>query len=493
MLWSAIIAFKKIGFLKPLHMLYLYQGFHKHGQNLLAILYYTQKAYPHKIALQTSNRSWTFEKLYIDTQGLQVVFRHQLGISPSAHVVCISANHPYFIMSIIALSSLGIHVTLLNADMSAEQLNKMIDSLQADYILTDKDFIQHHQLIDIHSLSQKMNTVDPGHSSIFKHSSGQLSVMTGGSSGLSKIAQRQPDIKTFIQPFIALIHTVQLERYSSLLLSIPIYHGFGLAATIMCLVLGKSLHLFDKNSKWTLQSYIHQHHIDAIVLVPTILHKLIEGDKKNISLKCIITGGAAISASLVQKTLDTFGAILYNMYGTSETGVNTIATPEDLKRYPDTIGRMLPGIKYRLSTVDRNRHILEIKSPWRMLNHEPWISTKDVVELNAQGYFFIKGRADDMIISGGENIFPEEVKNICLQHPEIQDIALIPIDNELYGQRIQAFVVTNLSEQVLRQWLTEHLARFQMPQSIIILKELPYYSNGKLNKQVLMNYSAQQS
>jgi acyl-CoA synthetase (AMP-forming)/AMP-acid ligase II len=188
--------------------------------------------------------------------------------------------------------------------------------------------------------------------------------------------------------------------------------------------------------------------------------------------------------------------VLYNLYGTSEAGLCTIATPQDLTRYPHTIGRKIWGS--RLKIINERLEEAEdgqvgqfcFRNRWSMrTGGRSWIETGDLGYRNEKGYYFLSGRTDSMIVSAGENVYPLEVEQVLLGHPQVEDAAVIGIPDEDFGQRLKAFILpaphAEIAEEELLEWLRPRLARYQMPKEISVVNHLPYTSLGKLNKKEL--------
>ncbi|MGO2562111.1 class I adenylate-forming enzyme family protein, partial [Psychrobacter sp.] len=234
------------------------------------------------------------------------------------------------------------------------------------------------------------------------------------------------------------------------------------------------------------------------------------------SVKRIISGGAKLDANLATQTLAHTGDTLFNLYGTSESGFGVMATPADLHRYPDSVGKTIKGVRLKVLPIEANSStanqtrsaddaigVLSLGTAWSMDNNAithtaenisetNYISTGDLVSCNVEGYLFLKGRADDMIVSGGENVYPLDIENALRQHTHIGQVAVIAIDHNEFGKRLVAFVglvdsnvFSRNSESItalqLMQWLKPKLARYQMPQQIVLMDELPITKTGKVS------------
>lgn len=242
-------------------------------------------------------------------------------------------------------------------------------------------------------------------------------------------------------------------------------------------------------------SLIAQNRIEVVTLVPLMLQRMLKLDPGSLSpLRCIITGGALLSPALARETLKRLGPKLFNSYGTSEAGFCVMGTPEVLRRKPESIGRPVEGVRAHIVTEsnqvvgDRITGRLCIRSAWAT-SRKGWIETGDPAYRDPEGDLFLCGRVDDMIVSGGENVYPIELENILVQHPHVDSVAVVGIADPEFGQRLKAVVVkrrdATLDPVMLLDWLKPRVARYQTPAVIEFRDELPYTALGKLDKKSL--------
>ena len=211
----------------------------------------------------------------------------------------------------------------------------------------------------------------------------------------------------------------------------------------------------------------------------------------------MISGGAALPAPLAVETRRRLGDVLFNLYGTSEAGVAIFASPADLAAAPDTIGRPIWGVRVTIRDdagavlPDGQLGRLCVESSAAALSKARWIETGDVGLRDASGRIFVRGRIDDMIVSGGENVAPWEVETVLLTHPQVREAAAVGVPDPDFGQRLVAFVSlkpgSTLTPDALAAWLAERVARYQRPRSIEFLDELPLTAIGKVNKRALVS------
>jgi len=331
-----------------------------------------------------------------------------------------------------------------------------------------------------------------------RHKSGKIVVLTGGTTGEFKSASRKPSLINFINPFFALLTDINIDRYHSIYISTPIYHGFGLASLIVSTLLGSEQFIIRKYKTEEACKLIRENKIEAVILVPLMLQRMLKHDKNALdSLKSILSGGAPLESNLVRYTLQQLGDVLYNLYGTSEAGFSILAKPKDLRIYPTTIGKPIRGVSIRI--VNKNQQeakqgtvgMICIKSNWVMdSKSNRWVPTGDLGYIEKDGFVFLRGRSDSMIISGGENVYPEELEEVLMQNELIESCAVIGISDVEFGQRLKAFVVlkekSDLTEDKILKWLLDKVARYQIPAQIRIIDLLPMSSTGKIDKKQLL-------
>jgi len=221
----------------------------------------------------------------------------------------------------------------------------------------------------------------------------------------------------------------------------------------------------------------------------------------------IAVSGSALPGELATRAMDVFGDVVYNLYGSTEVAWATIATPADLRAAPGTAGRPPLGTVVKL--LDGDGHEVEPGEGGRIFVANELVfegytgggskeivgglmSTGDVGHFDAGGRLFVDGRDDEMIVSGGENVFPREVEDLLADHSEIEEAAVIGVDDDEWGQRLKAFVVprngTQLSEETVKDYVKENLARYKVPREVVFLEELPRNATGKVLKRELQEH-----
>jgi fatty-acyl-CoA synthase len=228
------------------------------------------------------------------------------------------------------------------------------------------------------------------------------------------------------------------------------------------------------------------------------------------SLRIVFASGSALPGELAERWMNAFGDNLYNLYGSTEVAWATIATPEDLRAAPGTAGKPPKGTILKI--VDKHGNEVPQGETGRIFvgselvfegytgggsketSAEGLMSTGDMGHIDEGGRLFIDSREDDMIVSGGENVYPGEVEELLSKHPKISDAAVVGVEDADFGQRLKAFVVTSggaeLSEDEVKNYVKEHLARYKVPRDVEFLDELPRNATGKVLKRELQEKDA---
>jgi len=489
---TRLLTFKGIG--------YLLMSIGAVGMNLMALLYVRQKLSPTQIAINEDDNCITYQTLYTQSQHLAKQLAAHCHIQPRQKIAIMASNHTIMVQTLFAVSRLGADIYLLNTELSASQLQNIHGMVKFNWIIHDPQITtlatvkslptNHPEQVSIYSLLN--DAILPNSSKLNVTHFTKLTVLTSGTTGRFKMAGRNSKAQNFISPFYQLLMKLNLSQYSKIYIATPIYHGFGIATLCMSVLLGATMFICQRFETAKVCQLIDKHQIEVVTLVPLMLNRMLNYSATQLySLRCIITGGAPITAILVKRTLNQLGKVLFNLYGTSEAGLSMIATPDDLMIHPTTIGKPLKGLSAKLMENDKLDAIkgeLYIQCAWSTQGNN-WIATGDIAQKDSEGYYYLNGRVDDMIVSGGENVYPFELEQCLLSHPNINDTAVIGIEDDEFGQRLVAFVVlttnTQQTESTIKDWLKSQIARYQMPKKIILLDELPMTHIGKVDRKAL--------
>ena len=311
-------------------------------------------------------------------------------------------------------------------------------------------------------------------------------------------------------PAAALFSKIPLKAFETTVIAAPMFHSWGLAHFNLALPLGSTLVLHRRfDPEQTLRA-VAQHRASTLVVVPVMLQRIMDLGEETIArydvrgLRVIALSGSALPGDPATRAIDAFGEVVYNLYGSTEVAWATIATPEDLRAAPGTAGKPPLGTIVKLLD-DEGREVrpgdagrIFVANEMTFEGYtdgankeivEGLMSTGDVGRFDEQGRLFVDGRDDEMIVSGGENVFPREVEDLLADHPDIEEAAVVGVADEDFGQRLGAFVVVRpgaeLSEQAVQAYVKENLARFKVPREVVFLEGLPRNETGKVLKRVL--------
>ncbi len=292
----------------------------------------------------------------------------------------------------------------------------------------------------------------------------------------------------------------------------PIFHGTGLATYLVGAALGNKVVTTRRFKPERTLQLIADHEADMLVAVPTMLHRMVElapdviAKYDTSSLKVIAIAGSALTPELSNRVQDTFGDVLYNIYASTECGFATIATPDELRSAPGTAGRSPVGSEVvlfdehdrRIDGANKRGRIF-VRSAARFEGYtdgrnkqiiDGYMSSGDMGHFDENGLLFVDGRDDDMIVSGGENVFPQEVENLLVERDDVSDAAVVGVDDVEFGKRLRAFVVLKPGAQQnaeqIKLYVKDNLARHKVPRDVVFIDELPRNATGKLLRRALV-------
>lgn len=467
--------------------------------------------HPNRRALVDEEGALTFRQLDERSNALARAWQAQ-GIGPGTTVGLLCRDGRLFFDASTAVQKLGANLVYLNAAFSPPQVAGVVEDERVDLLVHDDALAgavveAKPRLLageaDVRAAVQgDPRDLDP------PASAGRIVVLTSGTTGRPKGAVRKGNRDPF--EAAALLASLPVMANETTVVAAPLFHGFGLFGANLALVLNSTVVVRPRFDPETALADIAANRAAVMVVVPVMLQRLLALPDRVIdrhdlsSLRVVLCGGAALSGALANAFMDRFGDILYNVYGSTESGFATVAAPRDLRRAPGTAGRASPGVVVRI--VDEQgvpvpagvRGRVLVGSGLRMDGYtggggkeaiDGLVVTGDVGRLDRWGRLFIDGRDDDMIVSGGENVFPAEVENVLATHPAVESAAVIGIEDAEFGQRLKAFVVpargSTPTQDQLKAFVHDQLARFKTPREIVFLEALPRTATGKVLKREL--------
>ena len=479
--------------------------------------------YPDRLAISDERGAVTFAEVEARTNALARAFA-AAGIGEQDGVAIMCRNHRGFIEATVACSKLGASALYLNTAFAGPQITDVLAREQAVAVVYDQEFAQ---LVAPGAASRKRFVAwsepgerpeDPTLEELIAGQAtsslsppverGRVVILTSGTTGTPKGATRkQPDS---LEPTAALFSKIPLHARETTVIAAPMFHSWGFAHFTLALPLASTLVLRRKFDPEETLRAAAQMRASTLALVPVMLQRIVDLGPETIgrydlsALRILALSGSALPGELAVRAMDTFGDVLYNLYGSTEVAWATIATPADLRAAPGTAGRPPLGTVVKL--LDEHGHEVPRGASGRIfvaneLMFEGYtggggkemidglMSTGDVGHLDEAGRLFVDGRDDEMIVSGGENVFPREVEDLLSDHEEIEEAAVVGVPDEEFGQRLKAFVVsrhdTGLDEEAVKAYVKQNLARYKVPREVVFLAQLPRNATGKILKREL--------
>jgi acyl-CoA synthetase (AMP-forming)/AMP-acid ligase II len=425
----------------------------------------------------------------------------ELGVSGGDSVALLCRNHRYFLDASTALSKLGADILYLNTAFSAPQLGEVCKREKPAAIIYDDEFTE---LVDKSGVDVPRviawydgETEDVPHvedlikrGSTRKHPVPEHTtrpvILTSGTTGTPKGAPRG---ESGLDGAVALLSKMPFKTGGTTYIVAPLFHTWGWAHLNLAMLLGSKIVLRRKFDPADCLETIQKYDVDALIVIPVMLQRIMKlredersGDFSK--LRVVAASGSALPGDLATEWMDAFGENLYNTYGSTEVAWATIAQPEDMREAPGTAGKAPYNTEVRIYD-EKGNPVADGESGRIFVGNtmlfggytgdedegkemvDGLMSSGDVGRLDEEGRLFVEGRDDEMIVSGGENVFPKEVEDCLSRHQNVQDVAAIGVDDDDYGKRLRAFVVKDgdVDEDTLKAHVKENLARVRSSSS----------------------------
>jgi acyl-CoA synthetase (AMP-forming)/AMP-acid ligase II len=466
----------------------------------------------------------TWRELDDESDALAAALQALSGGSPQV-VGIMARNHRGFVESLIAANRIGADVLLLNTSFAGPALAEVVAREEVDAVIYDEEFAP--------SIAQAVKdrpqaarivawTDDPGahdntvaglvdghlgqHPSPAARTS-KMILLTSGTTGSPKGAKHSGGGPEALK---SILDRTPWRAEETVVIVAPMFHawGFGqlgIAGLMACTIVTRRK--FDPEATLAL---VDEHRATGLSVVPVMFDRIVDLPDNVLSrysgrsLRFAAASGSRMRPDVVIAFMDRFGDVIYNNYNATEAGMIATATPSDLRAAPDTAGRPADGTEIRI--LDSDFHALPtgetgtiyVRSTAQFDGytsgatkdfHDDYMSSGDVGYLDAAGRLFVVGRDDEMIVSGGENVYPIEVEKTLAAHSEVTEAAVLGVDDEQYGQRLAAFVVlaadASATPDDLKAHVRENLANYKVPRTITVLDELPRGSTGKIVRREL--------
>jgi acyl-CoA synthetase (AMP-forming)/AMP-acid ligase II len=473
---------------------------------------------PDRVGLIDERGSLTFGEMHRRTNALaRALAERGVGEGDSVAVMC--RNHRGFVDACVATAKLGADILLLNTAFAGPQLVDVLDREGPTVVIHDEEFTGLLSGATIETRVLGWVDDDSGEDSleslIPSYDDGELDpperharivILTSGTTGTPKGAPRS---EAGIGAAVSLLSRLPLKYGWRTHIAAPLFHTWGFAHLALSMLLGSTVVLRRKFDPEGCLKAVTDEECDSLVVIPVMLQRILTLPRETLdryplpTLKATAASGSSLAGDLALEWMDTFGDNLYNIYGSTEVAYASIATPQDLRAAPTSAGK--PPWATVVKVLDERGHEVPQGAPGRIFVGNAMLfegytggETKEIVDglmssgdvgrFDENGRLYVEGRDDEMIISGGENVFPKEIEDCLSRHEGVVEVAAIGVDDDQFGTRLKAFVVVGTpppSEDDLKDWVKHNLARYKVPREIVFLDELPRNATGKILKREL--------
>jgi len=480
---------------------------------------------PHRIGLVDELGSLTFGEMHRRTNALARALA-DLGVREGDSVAIMCRNHRGFVDACVASAKLGADILLLNTAFAGPQLVDVLERERPSVVIHDQEFtgllanadqgvrilgwVDDDDPAAESPAEQSMESLIPAYDdsdlAAPRHHS-RVVILTSGTTGTPKGAPRS---EAGLGAAISLLSRMPLRYGWRTHIAAPLFHTWGFAHLALAMLLGSTIVLRRKFLPEPCLSAVADERCESLVVIPVMLQRILDLPDETLdryplpSLGVTAASGSALPGDLALDWMDRFGDNLYNIYGSTEVAYASIATPSDLRAAPTAAGK--PPWATVVKILDDEGREVAPGEPGRIfvgngLLFEGYtgggeskevvdglMASGDVGRFDDEGRLYVEGRDDEMIVSGGENVFPQEIENCLARHGGVSEVAAIGVDDDQFGKRLRVFVVAREarpSEDELKDWVKQNLARYKVPREIVFLDELPRTATGKILKREL--------
>jgi acyl-CoA synthetase (AMP-forming)/AMP-acid ligase II len=426
------------------------------------------------------------------------------GVRAGDRVGLLCRNHAGMVEAMLAVTLLGADTVLVNTGLSGQQLATVAEEQRLRVLVYDREFAEYVGAVppSVERLDESRveDLVRQAPSGQLRRPSreGRTIVLTSGTTGTPKGARRRTP--SSFAPLASILDRIPLHAGARMLIAAPLFHTWGYAALQVGLALRARIVLQRRFDPAATVRALVQQRCDALFAVPVMLQRLLDipVTQPPPDLRVVAVSGSALFGGLATRFMDAFGDVLYNLYGSTEASWVSIATPADLRRAPSSAGRPPHGT--RVAILGADGHPLPEGRVGRIFVgndmlfegyttgqgapiHDGLLGTGDLGHMD-DGLLFVDGREDDMIISGGENVFPSEVEELLSGLPQVREAAVVGVPDPEFGQRLAAYLALYQDERLdadaVREYVRHYLARFCVPRDVYFVPSLPRNATGKV-------------
>ena len=496
----------------------LVRDVYRAGRTPAALLAVSAARHPDSLAIRDERTCLSYRALQQRMEALAAGLAGDFGIGPGSTVALMCRNHADLIVALFAVARLGADQVLLNTEFPAGQLAQILNQRPYALVIHDEEFSASIKASgypgrcllawqeDAQGGGIAALVAQPHPTAARQTTAGKLVILTSGTTGLPKGANRGKGHPAALGILGSVLRTLPVRRGDGIVVAPPVFHGFGLALSLLGIAIGAPLILRRRFDAAQTLSDITQQNAKLLVAVPVMLQRLLDAPSApshDLSGLSVLCGAAPLPGTLARRWMDAHGDRLYNGYGSTEVGLVALSGPHDQRAAPGCVGRAPAGVTVRIRDgAGRNLPAGEIGhicigSPLLIEGYidggnkshlAGLMNTGDLGHVDAGGRLHVDGREDDMIVSGGENIYPQEIEEALAAQADVLDVAVIGVPDAEFGQRLRAFVVRRdqtVSEDTLRAHLKQQVARFKIPREFIFVDSLQRNPSGKVLRRVL--------
>ncbi len=483
---------------------------------------------PDQVGLVDELGSLTFGEMHARSNALARGLR-EMGVGEGDAVALMCRNHRGFLDATVAVAKLGADLLYLNTAFAGPQLVEVLERESPVVVVHDEEFtdllaqahVEQRVVAWVDSDAESLGDTPTLEGLLADHSEddldaperhGRIVILTSGTTGTPKGAPRN---EAGVDAAVSLLSRMPLRAGWRTHIAAPLFHTWGFAHMALAMLLGSTVVLRRRFDPEECLRTTQDERCESLVVIPVMIQRMMGLDRSTLDaydlsrVAVVAASGSALPGDLATRWMDEFGDNLYNIYGSTEVAWASIATPEDLREAPDSAGR--PPHATVVKILDEDDQEVAPGGSGRIFvgngllfegytggGHKDMVddlmASGDVGRFGEDGRLYVEGRDDDMIVSGGENVFPQEVEDCLARHESVDEVAAVGVDDDDYGKRLKAFVVLAggaqggaTEEEELKAWVKEKLARYKVPREIVFVDELPRNETGKVLKKDLVD------
>ena len=446
------------------------------------------------------------------------------GVGPGDGIGIMIRNHRGFIDATSAAAKLGASILFLNTAFAGRQLVEVMEREGPEVLIYDHEFeglleglpgsitkvvSWHEEEVPDADASEMLIEGGDRAARTRPDQDARFVILTSGTTGTPKGAQRSNT--TGLGNATALMDRIPYRRGDKMMIAAPMFHSWGFMHMVIAIGTSHTIILRRKFDPEETLRATAESGAQVLAVVPVMMQRILELPDETLrsfdlsALRITAVSGSALPGEMATRWMDLFGDNVYNLYGSTEVAIATIASPQDLRAAPGTAGR--PPRNTVVKIYDPDGEELPAGETGRIFvgsdipfegytgggskeSIDGLLSSGDVGYFDEEGRLHVSGRDDEMIVSGGENVFPREVEDLLSEHDDVAEVAVIGVDDDEFGQRLKAFVVTrdsgDPSEDDLKGYVKQNLANYKTPREVVFLEELPRNATGKVLKRELV-------